>query len=199
MIKTILTCVALVGALAIAPSVNAATTWKIDPSHTNTLFTVTHMVINEVNGWFAENEGTIVQPNDNDFDGSTVVVHIKTASINTASDKRDAHLRGADFFDAEKYPVITFTSTRFKKISDDEYDVTGTLDMHGVTHPVQLEARFKGIKKDNWGGTRAGFKATTTINRNDFNLKWNKALETGGVLVGEKVELVFNVEVVRGS
>ncbi len=190
---------ALVVALALVSRADAATTWKIDPAHTSVVFTVTHMVINEVNGWFAETEGTITQPNDNDFSDATVLVHIKTASINTGNDGRDKHLRSADFFDVDKYPVTTFTSTRVKKIGDDEYDITGMLDMHGVAKPVQLQAKFKGTQKDNRGGIHAGFKATTTINRTDFNLTWNKTLEAGGVLVGEKVELVFNVELIRGS
>ena len=191
------TLVAFVICISGVSNAPAATTWKIDASHSKIIFTVTHMVINEVSGWFAEFEGNLTQPGDADFNGSSILVHIKTASVNTGSDGRDQHLRGPDFFEAEKFPVVTFTATRFKKINDNDYDVTGTLDLHGVSKPVQLQARFNGTVKDGRGNVHAGFKATTTFLRSDYGLTWTKTLETGGVLVSDKVDMTVNMELVK--
>lgn len=155
------------------------------------------MVINEVNGWFADFEGAITQPTDSTFDGSGLVVHIKTATVNTGNDGRDKHLQSADFFEADKYPITTFTATRVKKLDNNDYDITGILDLHGVQKPVQLQGHFNGYMKDGRGNMHAGFKATTTFNRYDYNLKWNKTLETGGLLVSDKVDLTLNMEFVK--
>ncbi|MBI5216780.1 MAG: polyisoprenoid-binding protein [Ignavibacteriae bacterium] len=179
--------------LITAFSLSAQTTWKIDASHSKVLFTVSHMVISEVTGRFTDFDATLIQ-NGNDFSSGTLNAIIKTASVNTDNDARDKHLRSADFFDAEKNPEITFVSKSFEKTGKDTYKITGDFTLRGVTKAVSLDAKFNGTMKDPWGNTKAGFKATTTINRMDFGAKWNKALEAGGLLVGENVDITLQVE-----
>jgi polyisoprenoid-binding protein YceI len=171
--------------------------WNIDSSHSGVHFTVRHLVISKVRGSFGKYQGTI------DFDAenpaaSKVAVRIDAASIDTREEKRDAHLRSPDFFDVEKFPELTFTSTKVEK-SGDDYRVSGELTIHGVTQPVVLEAEFLGNGKDPWGNERIGFAAKTTVNRKDFGLSWNQALETGGVLVGEKIEIALDVQAVKAA
>jgi len=170
-----------------------STEWTIDKPHTNVGFTVTHLVISDVTGRFNEFEGSIKSSGE-DFDGAQVNIIINTASIYTDHEKRDNHLRSDDFFNAEKNPQITFKSSSFKKISDKKYEITGDLNMNGVNREVVMDGTLKGIIKDPWGGTRAGFKATTTIDRYDYNLTYNTALETGGFLIGKEVEIEINIE-----
>jgi len=170
--------------------------WKIDKPHTNVGFTVTHLVISDVTGRFNQFDGS-VKSSGEDFNGAEVNIVIETSSIDTDNEKRDDHLRSGDFFDAEKNPQITFKSTSFKKISGDKYEIKGELTMNGVTHEVVLDAILKGVIKDPWGGTRAGFKAGTTIDRYDYNLNWNKALETGGFLVDQEVDIEINIELIK--
>ena len=170
--------------------------WQIDTAHSQVEFSVRHMMISNVRGRFETLEGTV------DFDQenparSSVDVRIAAASINTRDARRDGHLKSADFFDVEKYPAASFKSTKIEALGGDRYRVTGNLAVHGVSRPVVLEATYEGTGKDPWGGERAGFSATTTIDRREFGLQWNKALETGGVLVGEKVEIEIEVEAVR--
>jgi polyisoprenoid-binding protein YceI len=129
-----------------------------------------------------------------DFTGSSVTAIIKTASVNTDNDKRDAHLRSDDFFNAAKFPEIRFVSTSFEKAGKDTYKITGDLTIRDVTKTVQLDTKYNGSIKDPWGNTRAGFKATTTINRTEYGAKWNKVLEAGGYLVGENVDITLLVE-----
>jgi polyisoprenoid-binding protein YceI len=124
-------------------------------------------------------------------------VTIDPASIDTGDAQRDAHLRSPDFFDVEKFPTASFKSTRIEDAGGDRYRVTGDLTLRGVTRPVVLNATYEGTGKDPWGGERAGFSASVTVDRKDFGLEWNKALETGGLLVGEKVELTLEVEAVK--
>ena len=174
----------------------ALETWKIDPSHSAIGFSVRHMVVSKTRGRFTKWSGQIRFDPANPA-ASSVEVTIDPASIDTADAQRDAHLRSPDFFDVEKYPVASFRSTKVEDRGGDRYDITGDLTIHGVTRPVVLDAVYEGSGKDPWGGERAGFIASTTIVRKDFGLEWNKALDTGGVLVGEKVELSLEVEAIR--
>ena len=174
----------------------ALETWKIDPSHSGIGFSVRHMVVSKTRGRFVKWSGEIRFDPQN-LAASSVEVTIDPGSIDTADAQRDAHLRSADFFDVDKYPVATFRSTKVEDHGGDRYRITGDLTLHGVTRPVVLEGTFEGSGKDPWGGERAGFLATTSIDRRDFGLTWNKALETGGLLVGEKVDLTLEVEAIR--
>ncbi len=174
----------------------AASTWKIDPSHSAIHFSVRHMVVSKTRGRFTKWGGEIRFDPQNPT-ASSVEVNIDPASIDTADAQRDAHLRSPDFFDVEKFPTAAFRSTRVEDLGGDRYRVRGDLTIHGLTRPVVLDASYEGAGKDPWGGERAGFSATVTIDRKDFGLEWNKALETGGLLVGEKVELTLEVEAVK--
>ena len=170
-----------------------STEWSIDKPHTNVGFTVTHLVISDVTGRFNDFNGTI-KSFGKDFDGAQVNIVINTASVYTDHEKRDNHLRSEDFFNAEKYPEIAFNSSSFEKVGDKKYKITGDLTMNGVKREIILDGTLKGIINDPWGGTRAGFKATTTIDRYDFNLKYNRALETGGFLIDKQVNIEINIE-----
>src|SRR5689334_667540 len=174
----------------------ALSTWNIDPSHSAIHFSVRHMVVSKTRGRFTKWNGQIAFDPD-DAGASKVEVTIDPASIDTADAQRDAHLKSADFFDVEKYPQATFRSTRVEDLGGDQYRITGELTVRGVTRPVAFDALFEGAGKDPWGGERAGFSASLSIDRRDFGLQWNKALETGGVLVGDKVELTLEVEAVK--
>jgi len=176
----------------------ALETWKIDPSHSAIAFSVRHMVVSRTRGRFRKWSGEI-QFDPQDPAASSVVVSIDPASVDTADADRDAHLRSADFFDVEKYPSASFRSTKVDPLGSDQLRITGDLTIHGVTRPVALEATFEGSGKDPWGGERAGFLAIASIDRKDFGLEWNKALETGGLLVGDKVELTLEIEAIRQS
>ena len=174
----------------------AASTWNIDPSHSAIHFSVRHMVVSKTRGRFGKFGGQLSFDPKNPA-AASVQVTIDTASIDSADAQRDGHLRSADFFDVEKFPHATFKSTKVQDLGGDKYRVTGNLTVHGVTRPVVLETSFEGSGKDPWGGERAGFSATTSIDRREFGLEWNTALETGGVLVGDKVELTLEVEAVK--
>ena len=173
-----------------------AVEWRFDHPHTNIGFSITHLVISDVTGRFTEFDGTFSSPGDG-FEGSQVSITIKTASIDTDNEKRDKHLRSADFFDAEKHPEITFKSTSFENVGDKKYKISGPFMMNGVTRDIALDATLTGVIDDPWGGTRAGFKATTTLDRYDYNLTYNKALETGGFLIGRDVDIIINVELIK--
>jgi polyisoprenoid-binding protein YceI len=173
-------------------------TWNIDTSHSGVHFSVRHMVIAKVRGAFDRFSG-VVELDEANPAASKVSVRIEAASIDTREEKRDAHLRSADFFDVEKYPELTFTSTKVEKLDGDEYRVTGDLTIHGVTKEVVLDAESLGAGKDPWGNDRIAFSATTAVNRKDFGLTWNQALETGGVLVGEKIEISLDVQAVKAA
>jgi polyisoprenoid-binding protein YceI len=170
-------------------------TWNIDVGHSAIHFWVRHMVISKVHGRFAKWSGKI-ELDEKDLTRSTVDVRIDTASIDTQVADRDAHLRSADFLDVARYPEATFRSKRIEKVGD-RYKVVGDLDLHGVVREVTLDAEFAGTGKDPWGNERAGFSAKTSLDRREFGLVWNAALETGGVLVGEKVELAIELEAVK--
>lgn len=167
--------------------------WNIDTAHTNINFAVSHMVISEVTGTFKEFKGTVKSMKD-DFSDAHIDVTINTKSINTENNDRDNHLRSADFFDAEHHPVISFTSTTVEAKGNGKLAITGDLSMRGISKPVVLETKFKGQAVNPWGQIVAAFKGTTKLNRKEWGLSWNAALEAGGLLVGEEIELSFNVE-----
>jgi polyisoprenoid-binding protein YceI len=167
--------------------------WVIDVAHTNINFAVSHMVITEVTGTFKEFEGTVVSAKD-DFSDAQITVTINAKSINTENNDRDNHLRSADFFDVENHSVLGFKSTNVVNKGNGKLEIAGDLTLRGITKPVVLNAKFKGQAVNPWGLIVAAFKATTTINRKKWGLVWNTALEAGGFLVGEDIELTFNVE-----
>ena len=171
------------------------TAWDIDVSHSAIHFYVRHMVISKVYGRFAKWAGT-VRLDTQDPTRSSVEVAIDAASIDTQVADRDNHLRSADFLDVASYPQVTFRSKRIEKAGQG-YRVVGDLGLHGVVREVVLEAEFAGTGKDPWGNERAGFSAKTSLDRREFGLSWNAALETGGVLVGEKVEISIELEAVK--
>jgi len=173
-------------------------TWNFDPTHSEISFTVRHMMFAKVRGRFARWTGDI-DLDDQNLSGSTLDVRIDAASIDTHEDKRDAHLRSADFFDVDQFPELRFTSKKVTDGGDGELRVTGDLTIHGVTREVELEVELTGKGKDPWGGDRLGFTAKADINRKDFGLHWNAALETGGVLVSDKVQIGIDVELVRAA
>lgn len=173
----------------------SSATWTIDTSHSAVHFVARHMVIAKVRGGFKAFSGT-VELDEADMTKSTVSVSIDAASIDTAEEKRDAHLKSADFFDVEKFPTLSFKSKSITK-SGDGYKVAGELTMHGVTKDVVLDANFEGKGKDPWGGERVAFAAKTSVNREDFGLKWNQVLEAGGLLVSNKIEIELEVEAIK--
>lgn len=175
----------------------ALTTFNIDASHSGIHFSIRHLVISKVRGKFTKFSGAL-QLDEADLTKSTVNVEVDVASIDTAEAQRDGHLKSPDFFDVAQFPKATFVSKKITKNGDD-YDVTGDFTLHGVTKELVLHSQFEGKGKDPWGGERVGFAAKTTINREDFGLKWNQALEAGGVVVGTKAELEIEVEGVKAK
>ncbi len=174
------------------------TTYRIDPAHSVAQFVVRHMMITNVRGAFGKVEGTVVYDPENPAQSSIEAV-IDVASIETRDAQRDAHLKSADFLDAEKFPTITFKSTRIEG-SGEEFQVFGDLTIHGVTRSVLL--RVEGptpAAKDPWGNTRVGASATSKIKRSDFGLTWNAALETGGLLVGDEVKIELDVQLIQSA
>jgi len=179
------------------PEVTAVSTWNIDPAHSHAEFKVRHMMISNVKGEFKGVKGTL-KLNDADLTQSRVEVSIDAASIDTGEAQRDGHLKTADFLDVEKFPTLTFKSTRVVKGKNGEVKVSGDLTIHGVTRNVELEVEGPSASmKDPWGNTRIGLSATTLINRKDFGLSWNAALETGGILVGEEVNITLDVQFIK--
>jgi polyisoprenoid-binding protein YceI len=179
------------------PTLALASTWNIDPDHSNIGFKIKHLMVTNVNGNFNKFNG-VVEIDDKDITKSTVQVTIDTNSINTNVQKRDEHLRSADFFDVAKYPTMTFVSKKVAKTGTDKLKVTGDLTLHGVTKEVVLDVEGPTVEsKDPWGNIRKGATATTKINRKDFGLLWNAALETGGVLVGDDVNIILEIEMIK--
>ena len=172
-----------------------AESYKIDPSHSEVGFTIRHMVSN-VRGRFNDFSGTVDMDAKAPQKGS-VEFSVKTTSIDTGNADRDKHLRTADFFDVEKYPEITFKSDSVKPAGKDKYNVTGTLTMHGVSKKVTLPVTFNGEGKDPWGNTRAGFETATKLDRKEYGIVWNKAIDNGGVLLGDDVNVSINLETVK--
>ncbi|MCX7798464.1 MAG: YceI family protein [Melioribacter sp.] len=174
----------------------AQTKWTFDKAHSKVQFKVSHMVISEVTGQFNNYEGTVESSKD-DFTDAKINFSIDVKSIDTDNEQRDNHLKSDDFFNAEKYPKITFVSKSFKKISGKKYKLIGDLTIRDVTKQVQLDVIYNGTVKDPWGNTRAGFKVTGKVNRFDFGLKWNALLETGGAVVGKNVDIIIDVELLK--
>jgi polyisoprenoid-binding protein YceI len=173
----------------------ATTTWKIDSAHTHAEFAVRHLMISTVKGRFADVQG-VVRTDEADPAKSRVEIAIAVASIDTREPQRDAHLRSADFFDADNFPQITFRSTRIEG-QGDAFKLIGDLTIRGTTREVVLDVTSEGRVTDPWGGERSGFSATTRIKRSDFGLTWNQLLEAGGVAVGDDVKISIDVELVK--
>jgi polyisoprenoid-binding protein YceI len=172
------------------------TKWSIDPAHSEIHFKVKHLMITNVTGSIDSFTGEAETEGD-DFDNAKISFRADMASINTNSADRDAHLKSADFFEVDKYPKLTFESTSMKKISDDEYELRGNLTIKDETKPVTLKVENGGINKDPWGNTKAGFSLSGKLNRKEFGLTWNAALETGGMLVSDDVKLIMEVQLVK--
>lgn len=177
--------------LAVAVGASAQTNWGIDASHTKIRFSVSHLMVSEVEGEFKKFSGKVVSKTD-DFTDAVVEFSADIASVSTGDEKRDQHLQGDDFFNAEKYPTMSFKSVSFKKVSGNKYILEGDLTIRDVTKRVKLDVTYNGTKNA-WGKTVAGFKATTVINRQDFNLKWDKVIESTPV-VGNEVTITINLE-----
>ncbi len=177
------------------PTIPMATrsTWTIDPAHSHVQFAVRHLVVSTVKGRFGHLSGTITL-DEQHFAGSSVEVEIDAATIDTREEQRDAHLRSADFLDVERFPTITFRSTRVEPGRGDAFRIVGDLTIRGVTRQVVLEAEQIGRGTSPWGAEVIGFEATTKINRKDFGLTWNVALETGGVVVGDEIKIELQIE-----
>lgn len=167
-----------------------ATTWNLDPTHSEITFKVKHLMISNVKGAF-NNFNATVETDDENFSNAKVSANIETASIDTNNADRDAHLRGAEFFNAENHPSITFETDSLNN------DITGNLTINGVTKPVKLNVDFGGINQDPWGNTKAGFSFEGKINRSDFGLNWNAALEAGGVMVSDEVKIAGELQFVK--
>jgi polyisoprenoid-binding protein YceI len=176
--------------------VTAQTTWTIDPVHSSVEFAVRHLMITTVKGRFTDVQGTVVL-DEADPARSSADITIGAASIDTREAQRDAHLRSADFFEAETHPTIRFRSTAVHPGSADAFKLTGDLTIRGVTRPVTLDVTTEGRSKDPWGGQRAGFSAAGRIKRSDFGLTWNQLLETGGLAVSDEVKIALDVQLVQ--
>ncbi len=170
--------------------------WQIDPAHSHIQFSVRHMMISNVRGRF-ENFTGVVEFNEQDPTRSSVDVQIEAASINTREAQRDGHLKSPDFLNADKYPYLTFKSKRIEKTDATHGRVIGVLTIRDIAKEVVLDVEYSGQAKSPWGTTSAGFSATTKINRKDWDLTWNQALETGGVLVGDQVTVNIELEIVK--
>ncbi len=175
----------------------STTKWTLDPAHSEVAFKVKHMMISTVTGLITDYNVEAVSETD-DFSKAEVTFVGKLASINTGNEQRDAHLRSADFFDVDKNSEVTFKSVSYKK-DDNDIKLTGNLTLHGVTKSITLDVEFGGIQKDPWGNTKAGFTISGKINRKDFGLNWNAALETGGVLVSDDVKIACEIQLIKGK
>lgn len=194
--KNLITMGAILLTTAIIEPTIAQTTWNIDKSHSKVKFSVTHMMISETTGEFKVYDGKVSSTKD-DFTDAKIEFTIDVNSINTDDEKRDAHLKSNDFFNAEAYPKMTFKSTSFKKVNGKNYKLAGDLTIRDVTKKVEFDVIYNGTAKSPWGATVSGFKLNGKINRMDYNLKWNVALEAGGMLVGEEVSIECNVELIK--
>lgn len=172
------------------------TKWAIDPTHSEIGFKVKHMMFTNVSGQFTKFTAEAITDGDN-FENAKFTFSGDIDSVSTGNADRDGHLLSPDFFDAAQYPKITFESTAFNKKNEGEYLLDGNLSLHGETKPVSLEVEFGGIAKDPWGNVKSGLIISGKINRKDFGLTWNSALETGGVLVGEEVKLAIELQFIK--
>jgi polyisoprenoid-binding protein YceI len=181
------------------PAAIGTTTWTIDPAHTQVEFEVKHMMFAKVRGRFRSVEGTLVLGPGGQAEASRVDAVIDSASIDTGQPQRDDHLRSPDFFDAARFPTLRFATTSVRSDGDGGLAVTGDLTIRDVTRAVALDVRETGRGLDPWGKERVGFTATATIDRRDFGLTWNQALETGGILVGTDVRIILEIQAVRAD
>ncbi len=181
-----------IGLMLIGSMAMAQTNWSFDKAHSSIAFNVEHLVISEVTGNFGSFDGSVVSKSD-DFDGSKINFTVDVGSVDTDNEKRDNHLKSDDFFNAEAHPKMVFEGT-LEHVDGKNYKLKGDLTIRDVTKPVELEAKHGGTIKDPYGNTKAGFKVTGVINRFDYNMKFNAAMETGGLVVGDEVEIVCNVE-----
>ena len=172
------------------------TTWAIDPAHSNVEFAVKHLMISTVKGRFGDVKGTVRLDESNPAD-TRIDIEIGTASVDTRAEQRDTHLRSPDFFDVERYPTMRFTSKRIEGDIRGTFTIVGDLTLRGVTREATLEAEFTGRGRDPWGGERLGFEAKGKINRKEYGLTWNQALEAGGWVVGDDIKLNIEVELVK--
>jgi len=196
--KTFFSAAAVLVALAgSAATSSAADKYTVDPTHSSIGFAVRHMVVSKVKGYFNEYTATILY-DDKDITKSNAEVTIKTASIDTRDAKRDEHLRTPDFFDAAKYPEITFKSKRIEK-SGEGFVAVGDLTMRGVTKEIQLPFTFAGVVTDPWGNTRLGLSASTKLNRQDYGVSWSKSLDSGGLVVSDDVEIAIEIEAIKAK
>jgi polyisoprenoid-binding protein YceI len=179
------------------PEAGKQSIWEIDPKHSLVEFSVKHMMFTTVKGRFTDVRGTITCVDEADPSLASVNAQIGATSIDTGDPDRDAHLRGADFLDVEKYPSITFKSTRVERRSEDQFRVIGDLTIRDITREVALETTYNGRGTNPWGKEVSGFTAETSINRKDFGLKWNVALESGGLLVGDKINVLLEIQAIN--
>jgi polyisoprenoid-binding protein YceI len=173
-----------------------STTWVIDPTHSELQFKIKHLMISTVTGQFNQFKGT-VETNGDDFTTAGVHFEAEINSISTNNLQRDEHLRAGDFFDAEKYPNLVFEGESMEKTGEDEYKLHGTLTIKGVSKKLALDVEFGGITKDPWGNTRTGFSVTGKINRQDYGISFGAVSETGGLLLGDEVKIIANVQFVK--
>jgi polyisoprenoid-binding protein YceI len=174
----------------------AITKWALDPTHSEIQFKVRHLMITHVTGSFGKFDASVETTDDN-FDTSKISFSAEVDSISTNNEQRDGHLKTADFFEASKFPTLSFASNKIEKISEGEYNISGDLTFHGVTKNVKIHAEHGGVIKDPWGNTRTGFTVDGKINRKDFGMVWNAATETGGVVLGEDIKLNASVQFVK--
>jgi polyisoprenoid-binding protein YceI len=172
------------------------TKWTIDPAHSSVGFKVKHLMISNVQGSFKEFDGVAVTKG-NDFSTASISLSIKTSSIDTEATDRDNHLKSPDFFDASNFPTITLDGTKLRDLGDDTYELTGDLVMKGISKKVIMSVEYGGLMTDPWGNVKAGFSISGKLNRKDWGLNWNAALEAGGVLVGDEIKIVGDVQLIK--
>jgi len=175
----------------------ATTKWAVDPTHSEVIFKVKHLMVTNVSGNFNLFTAN-VETEGEDFTKATVTFSADTASLSTNNEQRDEHLKSADFFDIANFPKITFKATQYENIDHDgSYEMTGDLTIRGISKPVKLSVEFGGVVKDPWGNTKAGFTINGKISRKDFGLSWNTALETGGVMVSDEVRISSEIQLIK--
>lgn len=179
-------------------TINAQTKWTVDKAHSKVQFTVTHLIISEVTGEFKSFDATVESSKD-DFTDAKIDFSADVNSINTDNEARDKHLKSDDFFNAEKFPKLTFKGKSFKKVGEKNYKLVGDLTIRDVTKEVSLDVIYNGSVKDPWGNIKAGFKIKGEINRFDYNLKWNALIEAGGAVVGKTVQMIVDLELQKSK
>ncbi len=179
-------------------SLNAQTKWSIDKAHSKVQFSATHLIISEVTGEFKNFDGSIETSGD-DFSNAKVNFTIDVSSISTDNEQRDNHLKSDDFFNAQKFPKMTFVGKSMQKVGDNKYKLVGDLTIRDITKQIALDVTYNGTVKDPWGNTKAGFKITGELNRFDYNLKWNALMEAGGAVVGKMIGITINLELQKSK